>query len=373
MRILFSTIAKVLSTALSTFLDNFAARSNTTGGLGTATDGNPWKAVNGTINVVSGAATATSTPTTYSAGSSYPMSSVTMTKSNVQMKLKGTNPGSTAAIWITSADEWWGVATNQVQNTIPGNANYAYQYNIGNYWWSTGGPFSANYNYNYTYSYNYVSGQTYTRVAFFVYGFTSSTSFSITRYNVSYGASYGTRYNSKYAIAYNVYTWATYGITYSSSTTFGYKVNATYYAYNSANVDTPANATAVGTASYNYYNTDQAGPNYDLSTFQSGTNATTYSISSYVDIIKSTSSAVTTVSSILVSTTQTIASMIVSLLNNQITIKPYSDTNLVSQIGSDLVYTATGAVVTTQFGIAVSPSTYNQSATIATSAEINVV
>jgi hypothetical protein len=42
-----------------------------------------------------------------------------------------------------------------------------------------------------------------------------------------------------------------------------------------------------------------------------------------------------------------------------ITTKVYSD-KLVTQIGSDLVYTATGASVSTIYGIVLSPSSYNQ-------------
>jgi hypothetical protein len=74
-----------------------------------------------------------------------------------------------------------------------------------------------------------------------------------------------------------------------------------------------------------------------------------------------------------VSTASTIGSILVSILGNQITAKAYSDTNLVTQIGSDLVYTATGAVVGTQFGISISPSQYLQSDIIGTSVEINTL
>jgi len=43
-----------------------------------------------------------------------------------------------------------------------------------------------------------------------------------------------------------------------------------------------------------------------------------------------------------------------------ITIKPYSNTNLTTQIGSDLTYTATSATIATKFGIVLGPSDYVQ-------------
>jgi hypothetical protein len=46
------------------------------------------------------------------------------------------------------------------------------------------------------------------------------------------------------------------------------------------------------------------------------------------------------------------------------TVKPYSDTNLVSQIGSDLTYTPTGITITPQYGLMIKPSSYSQGNTI---------
>ena len=71
-------------------------------------------------------------------------------------------------------------------------------------------------------------------------------------------------------------------------------------------------------------------------------------------------------SSSLVSTAATIKSILVQTLGNEITVKSFSDENLVTQIGSDLVYTATGAVVNTRYGISISQAEYDQSAIIGT-------
>jgi hypothetical protein len=46
------------------------------------------------------------------------------------------------------------------------------------------------------------------------------------------------------------------------------------------------------------------------------------------------------------------------------TIKPYSDTNLSTQIGSDLTYTPTGVAINARYGIMVKPSAYSQGTTI---------
>lgn len=53
-------------------------------------------------------------------------------------------------------------------------------------------------------------------------------------------------------------------------------------------------------------------------------------------------------------------SLRVETSGNQITAKAYSDTNLVTQVGNDLVLTATGAVLEKRFGITVVPSSYEQ-------------
>ena len=47
-----------------------------------------------------------------------------------------------------------------------------------------------------------------------------------------------------------------------------------------------------------------------------------------------------------------------------ITAKAYSDTAMVTQIGNDLVYSATGVNIITNYGIIASDSAYNQVLTI---------
>ena len=101
-------------------------------------------------------------------------------------------------------------------------------------------------------------------------------------------------------------------------------------------------------------------------TFTSSRDPDTFAFASYVKIRKSVNNVVSTVSSSLVSTAATIKSILVQTLGNEITVKSFSDENLVTQIGSDLVYTATGAVVNTRYGISISQAEYDQSAIIGT-------
>jgi hypothetical protein len=414
MRLLFSTIAKYISLGLSSFADVFSSRSDTTGGLGTSTSGAQWQEVNGTINVVSGRAKASSTPTYSSLGSAYPLSVVNMSNSDVQIKLKNTNQGSTAAIWVQDSDEWWGVVSRATLQTIPGNATYGFAFtptgnfnyvdsgNTTNYAlfssnttnYQTNSSNTTNYKFNSSNTTNYKTN--YTQVAFFNYGFNSSTSYGVANYSISYSASYGTRYNSKYSLAYTKYTWSTTNANYKATgTNYGYRVTGTYYAFNtgySTSGSTTNYSTGVAGSTTNYgtsisgsttnyyYNSSSTtnyyagvGTSYGFQYQVTGANATTYAVNQYLEIIRSTASSVNTVTSALVSAVSTIKSIIVSLSNNQITAKAYSDANAVTQIGSDLVYTATGAVITTQFGISISPSQHDQSDIIGESVEIDLI
>lgn len=435
MRILFSTIAKVLG--ITYFRDNFYQRSNTTTGLGTSTSGEKWTAKSGLINVISGKAKASTIPTKASPGSDYPISTVKMAKPNVDIKITDTNQGSSAAIWVQSADEWWMVNVRSVLTEIPGTPTYGVvgsNYGIvGDNYGATGsnyvktgdnygivgysttnpqGSTTSDYYYYYStpnYGYNLAAFFNYSTYQTTKYGYGTTTT-SHTNYFAGfyYGANFGvtySRYVNTYKATYTRYSWGATG--YNSSTTYGtgykfnsalsnydYVVTGTYYTYKSGVVGNNSDlGSSPGTFFYYYYGTDAnygdtgdnygvAGTNYGVvgsnygvigSNYgQTGTNATTYSFAQYLDISKSVASVVSTVTSALISTTQTIGSFFVSLSGNQITARAYSDTNLVTQIGSDLVYTATGAVINTEFGISISPSEYQQSDIIGSSVEISV-
>lgn len=315
-----ATISSIASSIRKKFIDTFSSRTNTTGSLGTATDGSSWNAINGTIQVTSAAAKATTIPAGGAAGTAYPMATVKMPTGNNTIKLSGTNPGSAVAIWVQSSSDWWMVNAETVSVT---NTNYATA------------P-------------NYVSG--YAPPSYY-YTFTSKTGYYyVTNYAV--GANYIAYYvRNTYSIAGKGY-YAVWSTATSVSLYYTYAVSSLQsggYDYTSYTISSLTYATG-GT----YY------------TYAAGSTTTD---SRYLRVKQSVGGVVSQISSALVSTTQSIASILVSITNNVITARAYSD-NLVTQIGSDLVYTATGATVTTSYGIALSPSTSAQSDIIGTAITI---
>lgn len=408
----------IFSSIQRKFTDIFSARANTTGGLGTSTSGATWNPVNGVINVVSGAATTTTTPNPGASGSSYPISTVSMPTFDNVIKLSGTNEGSAIAIWVQSSSDWWMV---NVEGTQVTNTNYA-----GSTYWS------YNYAYKYTnvpygnlYSYasQYAQGSSYTGTTptNVYYSTTGATQYYVTTVSVTpysavapyssqniyyafvtpYSSGAGTPTYTKLSPTYYISASGTaytsgaptytsgkdltgYTATYTSGTTTysiippGIYSSAIPYSI----VQQYAFASLIG-APYSQYNisgysytfagyttsfTTQFSIGATYYTYASGS-TTTYS--EYLKLKRSVSNTVSELSSTLISNTQTVKSLLVSILGNQITAKAYSDLGLVTQVGSDLVYTATGATVTTQYGIGVSPSAYNQSAIIGTSIEIS--
>ena len=322
-----SFFSQVASSVRKRFLDTFSARSNTTGSLGTATDGSSWDAVNGTIQVTTAAATATTTPSAGGAGTTYPMATVSMPTNNNVVKLGGTNEGSSVALWVQSSSDWWLVSIEGVQTVTTNYAsaqNYVYAF-TRNLTYAT-----TNTVYNVT---NYTTGQSQT-------SFAGGTTYFVGYRTVGSPFSYG--FYSQSAAGGTTYAWTTNYFTASS------------------------NFSASGFVS-------TAGPFY---TYTAGGTFYTYAAGSttvyneFLRIRQSVASTVSTITSALISASQSIRSLLVSTSGNQITAKAYSDTNFVTQIGTDLVYTATGATVNTKYGIAVSPSAYNQSAIIGTSVDI---
>ena len=105
------------------------------------------------------------------------------------------------------------------------------------------------------------------------------------------------------------------------------------------------NANALG------YTTTYSGPFYNCGTCYP----------QYIRIVQSVANTISTIGTYLVGTgTSAVKSLRVSTSGQQITTKAYSDENLVTQIGNDLVYTATGAVLDQRFGLVVMPSAYTQ-------------
>jgi hypothetical protein len=393
------------------FTDVFSSRVDTSSSLGIATDGSKWTAINGIIQVISGKAKSTTMPTALSPGSEYPMAVVTMPTANNTIKIKDVMQGSSVALWVQSSNDWWLVDVDSTFNTIPGTAVYGAtgsNYGIvgsnygvvGSNYGTTGNNYvivSSNYgavgsnyaaygtNYGYAFS-TKTTASTYAfssfRASYTVTNYRSATTsatnyrsakvgnvinyFASTTNTINYFPTTTTTYSNFTDFAITSYTFAFVNGTTPSGSNFG--ISGTNYGVNGSNFGI---GTAIyGTTGSNYgsisSNYGVSGTNYG----QTSTNAITYAYAQYLRIRQSSSSIVNTITSALISTAQTIGSIIVQVSGNTITAKAYSDTNFVTQIGSDLVHTPTGITITTQFGIAISPSEYQQSDIIGSSVEI---
>lgn len=355
------SLGSLASSIRKVFYDTFSGRTNTTGGLGTATDGSQWVAVNGTIQVTSGAATATTTPTSGGAGTTYPMSVVNMPTSDNIIELQNTNEGSAVALWVQSSTDWWMVDVDSTFNTVPGNlyyyvsSNNSPTYNPVQYspstpagftpGPSTPGPTTSG---PASYSPGYAGGALYASTA----GPVGPATYSVIPPGnppKSYAATPGVPGPTSYSLTPGGFT--------PGSSTAGTITNS---APTTSGTFSPSQAGPTTAGGYTAGN-----PNYS-----SAYNPVTYAYSEMLRISKSTASVVNTITSAVISTVSTIKSLRVSISGNTITARAFSDSSLVTQLGSDLVYTATGATVTTQYGISISPSAYNQSAIIGTSVNI---
>ena len=410
----------IFSSIQRKFTDIFSARANTTGGLGASTSGAVWNAINGVINVTSGAATTTTTPNPGASGSSYPISTVPMPTFDNVIKLSGTNEGSAVALWVQSSSDWWMV---NVEGTQVTNTNYAgvtywsYNYTSTNanvpyyamYAWTakyTQPSYTTSFATSGAYTVNALPNSYYAVFAsqtnYGAYTPYSTTIYYYGTYNPytsGYGAVAYTKLSPTYYLSSGGGTTYTSGPTayYSAKDITGYTAGTSYFASGVVysvippgySVATPYSTVPqytwsyTSTTPYSAYvasGSDPAFAGYTVTTITNYTTSqsyytyaagTTTTYSEYLKLKRSVANTVSEISSTLISNTQTIKSILVSILGTQITAKAYSDSNLVTQIGSDLVYTATGATVTTQYGIGVSPSSYNQSAIIGTSIEIS--
>jgi hypothetical protein len=327
-----SFFSQVASSVRKRFIDTFSTRTDTTGSLGTATDGSRWDATSQTIQVTSGKAQSTTLPST--GGNSYPMATISMPTGSNTIKIAGTEQGAAAAIWVQSSSDWWMVGIDAEYNTIPGNTVYAYAQNA----YSTNQGQNTSNQFSFT-NYAGPAASTYYQTDL---GYTTNSS---TSYTATYGPTGPT-----FTFGPPLYKYAITG--YGASTT--YSTNSFVNYYSVSNYYYYASGTGYAYNNITYFFTTTGG-NYFTN---SSTNATTFAYSQILRVRQSVGGTVSTITSSVISAVQSAASLLVSLTGNQITAKAYSDNNFVTQLGSDLVYTATGASVNTRFGIAVSPTAY---------------
>jgi hypothetical protein len=284
------------------FLDTFN-RTNTSTDLGDASDGSKWRALRGTLKVTGNKAS------TSDSASSYPAATISMPKNDVTISLEGTGNGGGSLLWVTDSGNWWATDIYQYTYSEPWYYNFA----------------TGNYNCN---SYSNVSGcdaignANYTRTC----NFAGNCCATCVAWNSN---------NSKNAAFCRTYN---YSATYScSSSVSGYNC-AAFFTYQVCNSGTAVYSTAQG-GTYYYYPT-------------------------YIRVLRSIANSVSSIVTGYLGDNVTVQSLRTIVSGTQITVKGYTGANLTTQVGSDLVYNATGATVTPEYGIVITPSGSNAVNTI---------
>lgn len=279
------TLYPIAAAVRKKFVDTFQRTST---GMGTATDGSKWNTDRGTWNVTPGTATSST------AASSYPMVTQDMPYSNTTVSVVSSAQGSTAALWVTDANNWWGVGMRQE----------AVSCNCTNTCSTTG---CTGYG---------CSG----------YGCTST---------VAYCSSYGcTGYGCVGYRPYPPYTCLGYGCTGTGCSGYSYTCNG----YGC----TSSGCTGYGCTAY--------------------TNTCSTCYPQYIRVLQSVANTVTEVTNWTIANVA--AAFKVKTSGSSLTIKPYSDSAMTTQIGADLTYTPSSPTITKKFGLMISPSTYAQGSSI---------
>lgn len=349
--------------------------------LGTAEDGSLWTTVRPGLGVNNNRASATN-PT------DYPISTVDMPSSDVTIDLQGVSQGAGAAIWVQSSDDWYAVTIDQTPRNVPEtieaiSANYSYsdRFNsepgtaISPFWSATfnapstsPGSWTNTWNWKETVFQNQTGNYAYTAWNTFFFKYSSTFFYRYAYFGIISGFTTG---------SWTTWGWARSGNSFTAFASYTYRTATT------------VNRSQTNTFSYSVYNPPTfagnvfAGnftyaitiPGFTYTAFAPYTYTITIPASTVFDqkvsLRQSIAGNVQLLTSWLVSSAQVIRALKVKLTGNVISTKVYSDSNQVSQIGSDLVYTATGAEVTPKFGLTISPSIYGQGTTAAGSVSIS--
>jgi hypothetical protein len=337
--------------------------------------------------------------------SSYPLLATTMASPNVTIDIKNPGIGIGAALWVTSAGEWYGLVTQQQLSSGTGNCSSSNPYNPCGYTnpvvsccYQTVVPAYTNQPYSY-----YVPVNNCPSVNSPVNSYQNSvTPGTINPYSCAYnpcGSSNPYVCNPTYYVCYgyapyNSYLCGFFGTSCGQCTTeYGpYGGNCSggncrgTFTCGGGNTNPPSGG------NYNPYipgscNPPTGGPVFVPSTTNSAYNqcqncgggcvATGGSCNTYNDtfprylkLVKFASNVLTEIASVVVDQVTSFAvpkglKVIISNSNPAaqtatVTAKLYSDEAMVTQIGSSMIHNATGVKINTSYGILASPSSYNQ-------------
>jgi len=319
-------------------------RADTTTGLGTADSGQPWTALRGNWFVKTGAATTTDNPSTYPIATQ----SIGQGAASVTQTIDSAGDGTGLVLWATDSGNWFAVTSSQSSTSCNcQTCNNGYTACNSN-------PCGSN-----SYCNSSVCG-TNAGNQYCTYAGNQYCTHSPCGTN-----QYCVPGNAAQICCYGCGSGGGYGC-YNYVNAAGPCYQNTYYAgCNSCNSDQTCNTNA-GTPYYSGCNSCVSGNTYysgcNSCSYVAGTNyscncQTCYPVT--VQVLQSIANAVSQLYQWTVASVIKAFSVTANQNNKNIDIKVYSD-NLVTQVGSDLVYTATGATVSTTYGIVLSPSSYNQ-------------
>lgn len=320
-------------------LDTFN-RANQSG-IGTASDGSLWNTLRGSFSI--------STNKAVGADANYPMATQSLPFSNVEINLNGAATGSAAALWVTDSGNWWAVGLTQEAT----DCNCTYYYNTYYYYSAstcvgyTAGNYVGPYNNG-----NYV-GATCASFYCSAYSGGQCTSSVCVAYNGSNCNNYAynsTNKSTRCSGSYNASNCAAYGCTgYAPYVCNGYSCANYNPGYMNGNMNSGyTNAATAYNYACNIQQTGYSGPFASCSTCYP----------QYIRVLQSVGNTVSTITQWSISSLA--SALKVKTSGSQLTISAYSDADMVTQIGSDLVYTPTSVTITPTFGITVVPSGYNQ-------------
>jgi hypothetical protein len=311
-----------------------------------------------------------------------------MPSSDVTIDLQGVSQGGGAAIWVQSSDDWYAITIDQTPRDVPEtietiSANYSYSdrfsdspgTQVAPFWSATfnSGSVDTVTNINTTTNWstdfkNVNANYSYTAWNTFFFKYSSTTFYKYFYFGKVSGSAWGST---------TTWGWARSGNSFTANASYTYRVSytvkSTSYGYFSYNVWSPP--TFAGNVFAGNYSYSVTIPGYTYTAFAPYTYSVTVPARTVYDqkvsLRQSIAGNVQLLTSWLVSSAQVIRALKVKLTGNNISTKAYSDANQVAQIGSDLLYTATGAEVSTKFGLVISPSSYGQGTTAASSISIS--